>query len=224
MNRAIVLLSGGLDSTTCLAIAKSKGYEIYALSFDYGQKHFIELRLAKYNAKFFKTVEHKIVKLDRNFFKNSALTNREISVKKDNYSETDIPNTYVPARNTVFLSYALAYAETVNSGHIFIGVNIIDYSGYPDCRQEFIKSFEKLANLALKETVEGKMRIKIETPLLFKTKSEIIKIGKKLGIDYSKTISCYDPTDGKACGHCDSCLLRKKGFGESGFADETIYV
>jgi len=136
----------------------------------------------------------------------------------------NIPITYVPARNTVFLSYALAYAETIGAEHIFIGVNSIDYSGYPDCRPEFISAYEKMANLALKEVVEKKMKIKIETPLMFLTKSEIIIIGKKLGIDYSKTISCYDPVDGKACGHCDSCLLRKKGFEGSGYKDETVYV
>jgi len=207
-----------------LAIAKNQGFEIHALSFDYGQKHACELKYARFNARKFKAEEHRIVKLDRKFFLNSALTDKNIEVKKGSYSEKEIPLTYVPARNTVFLSYALAYVETIKAEHIFIGVNSIDYSGYPDCRPEFISAYEKMANLALKEVVEKKMKIIIETPLMFLTKSEIIIIGKKLGIDYSKTISCYDPVDGKACGHCDSCLLRKRGFEGSGYKDETVYV
>jgi len=224
LDRAIVLLSGGLDSTTCLALAKNENYDIYALSFEYGQKHSFELELAGFNAEKYNVIEHRIVKLDRNFFTASSLTNAEISVKKDCYSSLEIPDTYVPARNTVFLSYALAYAESVKAEHIFIGVNSVDYSGYPDCRPEFISAFEKTANLALKETTEGNMKIKIETPLMFLPKSDIIKLGKMLGVDYSKTISCYDPIDGKACGRCDSCILRKKGFEASGYKDETVYV
>jgi 7-cyano-7-deazaguanine synthase len=224
IKRAVVLLSGGLDSATCLAIAKSMDFEIFALSFDYGQKHAYELELAKFNAEKAGVVNHITAVLDRNFFKNSSLTGSGSSVKKDSYDCTKIPDTYVPARNTVFLSYALAYAETIGAESIFIGVNSLDYSGYPDCRPEYISAFEKMANLAIKEAVEGKLRIQIETPLISMTKAEIIKTGKKLGVDYSKTISCYDPVEGKSCGHCDSCILRKKGFSESGYPDETVYV
>lgn len=223
LKKAVVLLSGGLDSTTCLAFAVSKGYEVHALSFDYGQKHSCELKYAKYNAKKYKAFEYKVAKLDRKFFSGSSLTDKNIQVRKDSYSESEIPNSYVPARNTVFLSYGLAYAETIGAEHIFIGVNSIDYSGYPDCRPEFISAYQKMANLAIKNAVEKKIRIKIETPLMRLKKSEIIMIGKKLGVDYSKTISCYDPIDGKACGHCDSCILRRRGFEESGYDDETVY-
>lgn len=224
MTKAIVLLSGGLDSTTCLAIASSKFDEVHTISFDYGQKHKTELELADFNSKKFDAKIHKIVKLDPTFFKNSSLTNLDMEVQKDSLSEDAIPDTYVPARNTVFLSYALAYAETIQCSNIFIGVNSVDYSGYPDCRPEYIDAFEKMSNLAIKNAVEGKIIINIETPLIDLTKSEIIKIGKSFNVDYSKTLSCYDPLNGKACGHCDSCLLRKKGFEQAGIEDETEYV
>ncbi len=221
--KAIVLLSGGLDSTTCLALAANLGYEIYALSFDYGQKQNYELELAKYNAEKFKAKDHLIIKLDNSVFQKSALANQNIEVPKDGKVPVEIPITYVPARNTIFLSYALAIAETVMAEEIFIGVNSVDYSGYPDCRPEFIAAFQKMANLALKETVENKIKININTPLIAISKAEIIKLGKENGVDYSKTLTCYDPISGKACGSCESCRLRKKGFEEAGIADETIY-
>ena len=224
LKKAVVLLSGGLDSTTCLAIAKSRGYQVFALSFDYGQKHSVELEFARYNAQKFGSEEHRTADIDSGFFSGSALTDSLVDIQKDRLNCDNIPDTYVPARNTIFLSYAMAYAETVDAEIIFIGANSIDYSGYPDCRPEYIASFEKMANLALKRCVEGNMLLKIEAPLLSMTKSEIIITGKSLGVDYSKTISCYDPVDGKACGYCDSCLLRKKGFAESGCEDETVYV
>jgi len=222
--KAVVLLSGGLDSTTCLAIAKSRGYQIYALSFDYGQKHSVELELARFNAGKFGAEEHRTVKLDREFFSSSSLTDSSKQVRKDSYDEKSIPDTYVPARNTIFLSYALAYAETIGADKIYIGVNSVDYSGYPDCRPEYIEAYRKMAELALKGSVEGKFKISIETPLISLKKAEIITTGKKLGVDYSKTVSCYEPVLGKACGHCDSCILRKKGFEASGYKDETVYV
>ncbi len=222
--KAVVLLSGGIDSTTCMAVAASETDEIYALSFDYGQKHSAELEFARFNAENFGATVHRILKLDNIFFQNSALTNKDIAVPKYSPYSAGIPATYVPARNTVFLSYALSWAETVRAEAIYIGVNSIDYSGYPDCRPEFISAFEKMANLAVKEAVEGRISIKIKTPLISMTKAEIIRKGKELGIDYSKTISCYNPSEGRACGCCDSCIIRKKGFEKSGFADETIYV
>lgn len=224
MKKAVVLLSGGLDSTTCLAIAKDRGFEVYALSFDYGQKHSIELELASYNAEKFGASEHKIAHLDREFFRTSSLTDHNIKVKKDSYDSTKIPDSYVPARNTVFLSYALAYAETIGAEAIFIGVNSLDYSGYPDCRPEYISAYQKVADLALKSSVETGIKLTIEAPLISMTKAEIIRTGKGLGVDYSKTISCYEPVLGKACGHCDSCILRRKGFEDSGYKDETAYV
>lgn len=222
--KAVVLLSGGLDSATCLAIAVSQGYLVYALSFDYGQKHRIEIDYAVYNAERSGVAEHRIAKLDKEFFSASSLTDTGRKVQKDSLSNSVIPDTYVPARNTVFLSYALAYAENLGAETIFIGANSVDYSGYPDCRPEYISAFEKMANLALKDCVEGKIKLKIDAPLISLTKAEIIRTGKELGVDYSKTISCYDPVEGKACGHCDSCLLRKKGFEGSGYKDETVYV
>lgn len=224
MEKAIVLLSGGLDSATCLACAIDKGYEVHTLSFDYGQKQRVELELAKENSKRNGAVAHREVKLDTRFFQSSALANENIEVPKDSQQEDEIPVTYVPARNTILLSYALAYAEAIECDRIYIGVNSVDYSGYPDCRPEFIEAFEKLANLATKKGDEGKIKIKIETPLMKLTKGEIIKLGKSLGVDYSKTLTCYDPKGGKACGHCDSCILRKKGFLDAGIEDETIYV
>jgi len=223
-NNAIILLSGGLDSTTCLAIADSLEYdEIHTISFDYGQKHKFELTLAEENSKGYNVKKHSIVQLDTNFFKSSALTDNNIDVPKDNSIKDEIPVTYVPARNTVFLSYALAYAEVNNCNKIYIGVNSVDYSGYPDCRPEFITAFEVMANLATKKSAAEGFKITIETPLISLSKGEIVKTGKALGVDYSKTITCYDPIDNKACGKCDSCNLRKKGFEEAGIPDETKY-
>ncbi|PIE79404.1 MAG: 7-cyano-7-deazaguanine synthase QueC [Candidatus Delongbacteria bacterium] len=220
--KAIVLLSGGLDSTTCLSIALNEGYEVYTLSFDYGQKHNYELDLAKLNSKNMGAVKHIVCKLDPAFFRNSALTNPSLEVPKNNDSD-EIPITYVPARNTVFLSYALALAESINCFNIYIGVNSLDYSGYPDCRPEFIESFEKMANLGTAFGEKQNRKVNIKVPLISLTKGEIINIGKSLDVDYSKTITCYDPIDNKACGKCDSCKLRIKGFKESNYDDETIY-
>lgn len=214
--KAVILLSGGLDSATVCAIAKNEGYEVYALSFIYGQRHNIEIDYAKTQAEIQKVKEHKIINIDLRAFGGSALT-ADIPVPKDRSEDEishNIPVTYVPARNTIFLSYALAYAEVIEANNIFIGVNALDYSGYPDCRPEYIEAFEKLANLATKKGVEGS-GFKIHTPLIKLTKAEIIKLGLKLGVDYSKTISCYDPQNGEPCGKCDSCLLREKGFREA---------
>ncbi len=224
--RAIVLSSGGIDSTTAMAIAKAEGYEIYSLSFNYGQRHKIELEMAKRIAEYFGVVKHIIIDIDLRKFGGSALT-ADIDVPKDRQIEEmtkEIPITYVPARNTIFLSFALAWAEVLNADAIFIGVNALDYSGYPDCRPEYIKAFEEMANLATKAAVEGKTRFKIKTPLINMTKAGIIKKGKELGVDFSLTSSCYDPLpDGTHCGRCDSCLLRKKGFKEAGIKDPTRY-
>ena len=224
--KAIVLLSGGLDSTTTLAIAKSSGYDLFAISFNYGQRHKIELERAKTVAREIKTKEHRIINIDLRQFGGSALTD-DIDVpthRGDEKISTSIPITYVPARNTIFLSYALAYAEVIQCNNIFIGVTSVDYSGYPDCRPEFITAFEILANLATKAGVEGMDRIKIHTPLIRMTKAEIIKEGLDLGIDYGLTHSCYDPNEaGLACGNCDSCLLRLKGFKKLGVEDPLKY-
>lgn len=223
-NRAIVLLSGGLDSTTCLAIAKQEEYDVRALSFNYHQRHRMELKAASRIAQVMGVSDHLILDLPLDRIGGSALTDN-IPVPKDSLHDSDeIPVTYVPARNSVFLSLALAWAEVTDSGHIFIGVNAMDYSGYPDCRPEFVSAFEKMANLALKKTVENSFSLRIHAPLMTKTKSEIIKTGMELGVDYSLTISCYDPnSSGKACGHCDSCILRKRGFEQAGVQDPTIY-
>jgi len=224
---AVVLSSGGIDSTTAMAIASQKGYEIYSLSFFYGQRHSFELKAAEKAAEIFKVRRHMIINIDLSRVGGSALTDN-IEVPKSRDEDTmsmGIPVTYVPARNTIFLSYALAWAEVLESSHIFIGVNAIDYSGYPDCRPEYITAFEKMANLATKATVEGKMQITIETPLINMTKAEIIMLGNSLGVDYSITHSCYDPSPaGLACGQCDSCILRKKGFREAGIKDPTRYM
>ena len=211
MSKAVILLSGGLDSTTVLAIAKSQGYDCYALSFDYGQKQRSELESSISIAKKSNVIEHRIMKISLSDIGGSALTDQSIDVPK--YSDSDeIPITYVPARNTIFLSFALAWAEVVDCQTIFIGVNALDYSGYPDCRPEFIEAFENMANLATKQSVEGD-RIQIKTPLISMTKAEIIKKGLGLGVDYSETTSCYDAnTLGEACGECDACVLRKIGF------------
>jgi 7-cyano-7-deazaguanine synthase len=242
---AIVLLSGGLDSATCLAIARATSFlPLYTMSFDYGQRHRHELAAAEKLAKLFGAVEHRVIRIDLRQFGRSALTD-DIEVPKDRDESAmiaDIPITYVPARNTIFLSYALAWAEVLDVRDVFIGVNAIDYSGYPDCRPEFIAAFEKMANLATRMTTatvrepSGRVpaqreipgphdEFKIHTPLINLKKSQIIRRGVDLSVDYSLTHSCYDPDDrGRACGHCDSCLLRKKGFAEAGVADPTTYV
>lgn len=224
---AVILLSGGLDSTTVLAIAKAQGYAPYALSFRYGQRHSIELAAAKAVAAEIGVVQHVVADIDLRMFGGSALTD-DIDVPKYESADqvgNDIPITYVPARNTVFLSFALAWAEVLNAYDIFIGVSALDYSGYPDCRPEFIESFEAMANLATKVGVEGKHRIKIHTPLIELTKAQTIDKGIALGVDYGKTISCYDPTpDGASCGGCDSCMLRLKGFAEAGHTDPVRYA
>lgn len=222
MSKAVILLSGGLDSTTVLAIAKSQGYDCYALSFDYGQKQRSELDSSISIAKKSNVIEHRIMKISLSDIGGSALTDQSIDVPK--YSESDeIPITYVPARNTIFLSFALAWAEVVDCQTIFIGVNALDYSGYPDCRPEFIEAFENMSNLATKQSVEGD-RIQIKTPLISMTKAEIIKKGLGLGVDYSETTSCYDAnTLGEACGECDACVLRKIGFENANVQDPTRY-
>jgi 7-cyano-7-deazaguanine synthase len=224
--RAVVLLSGGLDSATVLAIARSQGYELYALSFSYGQRHIWELEGAARVAASIGVAKHRIANIDLRIFGGSALTDA-IEVPKGR-SVGDmahgIPITYVPARNTIFLSFALAWAEVLESSDIFIGVNALDYSGYPDCRPEFIEAFEKMANLATKAGVEGRQQLKIHTPLIALSKAEIIRKGIELGVDYGLTSSCYDPSaSGEPCGECDSCLLRQKGFRENGIKDPLRY-
>jgi 7-cyano-7-deazaguanine synthase len=225
--KAVALLSGGLDSATALAIAKSRGFRPFALSFNYGQRHEIELASAARVAKAIGVEEHLILNIDLRAIGGSALTDT-IDVPKersDSERSSGIPITYVPARNTIFLSFALAWAEVAGAQDIFIGVNALDYSGYPDCRPEYIEAFEKMANLATKAGVEGRMRLKIQTPLIAMTKAEIIKTGLALGVDYSLTHSCYDPSaDGIACGKCDSCRLRLKGFAEAGISDPLSYA
>jgi 7-cyano-7-deazaguanine synthase len=219
---AVVLLSGGLDSATTLAIAQSEGFEVSALSFHYGQRHEIELEAARRIAVRHKVARHVVLPIDLRAFGGSALTSA-IAVPKDRPLEEmsrGIPITYVPARNTIFLSFALAWAEVLGAGDIFIGVNALDYSGYPDCRPEYIEAFERMASLATRAGVEGGKRLKIHTPLIRLTKAEIIHRGLKLGVDYGLTVSCYDPSsEGKPCGRCDACLLRAKGFVEAGLAD-----
>ena len=223
---AVVLSSGGIDSTTTLAIAKAEGYDVCSLTFDYGQRHAAELDAARRVADFFKVKRHLVIAIDLRAIGGSALTDR-IEVPKGRSVDDmvgDIPITYVPARNTIFLSYALAWAEVLGAADIFIGVNAVDYSGYPDCRPEFIAAFERLANLATKAAVEGKLRMHIRTPLISLKKAEIIRMGIELGVDYSLTHSCYDPTPlGEACGCCDSCILRRRGFEEAGVPDPTVY-
>jgi 7-cyano-7-deazaguanine synthase len=220
--KAVVLYSGGLDSTTCLAIARSEGFTPYAISFAYGQRHKVELELARKNASAIGAVEHLIVEFDYRKVGGSALTS-SIEVPKGGVG-SDIPVTYVPARNTIFLSFALGWAEVLGACDIFIGVNALDYSGYPDCRPEYIAAFETMANLATKAGVEGN-RFTIHTPLIALSKAEIIRKGLSLGVDYSRTHSCYDPTpEGVACGLCDSCRLRLKGFIEAGVPDPICYA
>ena len=222
--KAVVLVSGGLDSTTVLAIAQSQGYECYTLSFDYGQRHRVELEAAKSVSTSMGAKEHKTVSLDLGSIGGSALTDQAIDVPEFDESQKGIPITYVPARNTVFLSIALGWAEVLDAQALFIGVNAVDYSGYPDCRPEFIHAFQAMANLATKAGVEGEI-MRIETPLIELTKAEIIKQGIALGVDYSATISCYQATpEGLACGRCDSCRLRQQGFADAGIADPTRYI
>jgi 7-cyano-7-deazaguanine synthase len=226
VQRAVVLVSGGLDSATTLAIAREQGYEVYALIVDYGQRHRLELECARQVATALGAAGHSIVAVDLRTFAGSALT-AAIDVPKDRPDEVigqGIPVTYVPARNTVLLSLALGYAEVVGAFDIFMGANVLDYSGYPDCRPEYLAQFEKLANLATKAGVEGKGTFRIHAPLIQRTKAEIIREGARLGVDYALTLSCYDPDgQGRACGHCDSCRLRLKGFQEAGIKDPTIY-
>jgi 7-cyano-7-deazaguanine synthase len=223
--RAVVLLSGGLDSTTALAIAKAEHFDLYALSFDYGQRHSVELDSAKQVTAQWGVLKHIVAKINLREFGGSALTD-DVAVPKGRALEAmseGIPITYVPARNTVFLSFALAWAETLGSQDIFIGVNALDYSGYPDCRPEYIDAYERMANLATKAGVEGRQRLEIHTPLIQLTKAQIITRGLELGVDYSITSSCYDPSPlGKPCGACDSCLLRAKGFSEAGAVDPLV--
>jgi 7-cyano-7-deazaguanine synthase len=226
MKRAVVLLSGGLDSATVLAIARVQGYELYALSFSYGQRHIFELEAASRVAASIGVAGHRVAAIDLRVFGGSALTG-DIDVPKGRSADDmahGIPITYVPARNTIFLSFALAWAEVLGSSDIFIGVNALDYSGYPDCRPEFIEAFEEMANLATKAGVEGRQKLKIHTPLIAMTKAQIIRRGVQLGVDYGLTSSCYDPSPtGDPCGQCDSCLLRQKGFRENGIEDPLKY-
>ena len=227
IKKAVLLLSGGLDSTTALAIAQSQGFEIYAMSFDYGQRHAHELKAAAAIAKKARVKEHRVFTIDLGGIGGSALTEDSIAVPKDRKADQmahGIPVTYVPARNTVFLSFALAWAEVLKAYDIFIGVNALDYSGYPDCRPEFIRAFETMANLATAFGVEGEGRIRVHTPLIDMSKAEIIRTGLALGVDYALTTSCYDPgANGAACGHCDACQLRLKGFRENGMGDPAAY-
>jgi 7-cyano-7-deazaguanine synthase len=222
--KAVVLYSGGLDSTTCMAIAQAEGFAPYAMSFAYGQRHTVELDQARRYAPRMGAVEHQLVEIDLRRIGGSALTST-LEVPKEGVQEGEIPVTYVPARNTIFLSFALGWAEVLGAFDIYIGVNALDYSGYPDCRPEYIAAFETLANLATRAGVEESGRYRIHTPLISLTKAEIIRRGLDLGVDYALTHSCYDPTpDGLACGRCDSCRLRLKGFAEAGVPDPVRYV
>jgi len=226
-SKAVILLSGGLDSATTLAIARSKGFKLYALTFEYGQRHKIELQSAKKVAGSIGTIEHRIIKIDPQIFAASSLTDNKMKIPKNGLSlqNTDnIPSTYVPARNTIFLGYAVAWAETIGAFDIFIGVNATDYSGYPDCRPEFIEAFENMANLATATTVSGKNRYTIHAPIIKMSKAEIIRTGTGLGVDYSLTHSCYDPDErGRSCGLCDSCRLRLEGFAQAHLTDPLEY-
>ena len=227
IKKAVVLSSGGIDSTTVMAMAKHEGFEIHSLSFSYGQRHAVELEAAHKVADALGAAEHLVINIDLKKIGGSSLTDdMDVPKARDERTMTrEIPVTYVPARNTIFLSFALAWAEVLESSDIFIGVNAIDYSGYPDCRPEYIDAFERMANLATKAGVEGTTKIKIKTPLIRLTKAQIINKGIELGIDYSVTHSCYDPSpQGLACGRCDSCFLRKKGFKEAGVDDPTRYA
>ncbi len=225
--KAVVLVSGGLDSATTLAIARDDGYACHALTFLYGQRHRRETQAAEKVCASLGAVEHRVVTIDLAAFGGSALTDGRIDVPKDRdpLAAADIPVTYVPARNTIFLSYALAWAEVLGVFDLFIGVNSTDYSGYPDCRSEFVAAYEAMANLATAAAVEGRGRYRIHTPIIAMTKAEIIRTGMRLGVDYALTHSCYDPdAQGRSCGRCDSCRLRLKGFAEAGLADPVAYV
>ena len=224
--RAVVLLSGGLDSTTCLAVARRDGFEAYCLSVDYGQRHKAELARARCLANALGAADHRVVKVDLRAFGGSALTDGALAVPKGRSPRrmaADIPVTYVPARNTVMLALALAHAETIGAEDVFVGVNALDYSGYPDCRPAFLHAFERLARVATKAGVEGRP-LRIHAPLLRLTKAGIVKLGTSLGVPYRMTLSCYDPIHGRACGACDACLLRRKGFAEAGVPDPTLYA
>jgi 7-cyano-7-deazaguanine synthase len=224
--RAVVLLSGGLDSATCLAVARAAGFEAHCLSVDYGQRHRGELTRARRLARALGAAGHRIVPVDLSAFGGSALTDRTIAVPKGRSAARmarDIPVTYVPARNTVLLALALAYAETLGAEDVFVGVNAIDYSGYPDCRPAFLRAFERLARVATKAGVSGRA-LRIRAPLLRLSKAGIIRLGTRLGVPYRMTLSCYDPIGGRACGKCDACLLRRKGFAEAGVPDPTLYA
>lgn len=223
--KAVVLLSGGLDSATVLAIARSEGYAPYALSFRYGQRHTVELQAANRVAAALGAVRHIVADIDLRVFGGSALTDESIAVPHHASVDdlvADIPVTYVPARNTIFLSFALAWAETLDASDVFLGVNALDYSGYPDCRPEYIEAYETMANLATRAGVEGRQTLKIHAPLIHLTKADTIRRGLELGVDYSLTHSCYDPVDDRACGTCDSCLLRNRGFAELGMTDPAL--
>jgi 7-cyano-7-deazaguanine synthase len=224
-SKAVLLLSGGLDSTTVLAFAQSEGYDVYAMTFRYGQRHAIEVEAARHVAAAFAVRDHVVVDIDLRTFGGSALTS-DVAVPKDrDVGDDDIPITYVPARNTIFLSFALAWSEVLGARDIFIGVNALDYSGYPDCRPEYIAAYERMANLATRGGVAGTNLVRIQTPLIDLSKSEIIRLGLSLGIDYAQTQSCYDPApDGSACGHCDACQLRLKGFADAGAVDPARYA
>ena len=223
---AVVLLSGGLDSSTVLAIAESQGFALYAMTFRYGQRHLAEIEAAKRIADRAKVAQHVIVDIDLRLFGGSALTS-DVEVPQDrslDHMSEGIPITYVPARNTIFLSFALAWAEVLKSQDIFIGVNALDYSGYPDCRPEYIAAYQAMANLATREGVEGRQNLTIHTPLIDLTKGQIVRTGLDLGVDYANTCTCYDPdAEGRACGRCDACLLRLKGFAEQGMSDPAPY-
>jgi 7-cyano-7-deazaguanine synthase len=227
MPPAVLLLSGGLDSTTMLAYAVDKGFDVHAMTFRYGQRHAAEIDAARRVARDYRVRDHVVVDIDLRTFGGSALT-ADIDVPKDRLDadmSTGIPITYVPARNTIFLSFCLAWSEVLGASDIFIGVNALDYSGYPDCRPEYVAAFQRMANLATKGGVEGTLPVRIQTPLLHLTKRQIVELGASLGVDYSQTLSCYDPSpDGLACGHCDSCQLRRRGFAEAGIADPTRYA
>jgi len=225
--RAVVLLSGGIDSTTTLAVARHRGFETFALTFRYGQRHEAEIDAARRVARALGVTRHEILTIDLRSFGGSALTG-DLAIPKNRSAQeigTGIPVTYVPARNTIFLSFALAWSEVLEASDVFLGVNALDYSGYPDCRPEFIGAFERMANMATKAAVEGRQRLKVHTPLIHLSKADIIREGVSLGVDYGLTLSCYDPTpEGVSCGGCDACALRKKGFAEAGVSDPTRYA